>query len=405
MRLTKDTIAALAMPAGKDDFIEWDEDLPGFGVRLRRRPDGAVSKTWVAQYRVGRQQRRPSLGDVRKVEPEAGKKAARKLFALVELGIDPAAEQAKARAEDAAAKLTLKVAADRYLADREDVVRPTTYKGARRYFESYWKSLHDRPLESIKRADVAARLQEIIQQHGRTTAARARANLSALFSWAMREGLCESNPVIGTNDPEAGIKPRERVLEDGELRAIWRACRDDDFGRIIRLLILTGCRREEIGGLRWSEINLDTGVMKIPGERTKNHHTLELTLPAAALDILPPRRPDRDNVFGKMRPFSAWSFATMVLKSRIVEGEGKSLMPWTLHDLRRSMRTGLGKLGVQPHIAELCVGHVRRGIEAIYDRHKYQREIKAALALWAEHLLEVVEGRSTSKVVPLRSAS
>jgi integrase len=404
MRLTKDTVAALAMPAGKDDHIEWDEDLPGFGVRLRRRPDGGVSKNWMAQYRVGRQQRRPSLGDVRKVEPEAGKKAARRLFAQVELGIDPAAEQAKARAEDAAVKLTLKVVVDRYLVDKEDAVRPTTYRAAKRYFNGYWKPLHDRPLDSIRRADVAARLQGIIQQHGRTTAARARSNLSALYSWALREGLCESNPVIGTNDPEAGIKPRERVLEDGELRAIWRVCRDDDFGRIVRLLILTGCRREEIGGLRWSEVNLDTGIMTIPGERTKNHRTLELTLPAAALEILPPRRPGRDNVFGKMKPFSAWSFATMVLKSRIIEREGKSLAPWTLHDLRRTMRSGLSKLGVQPHIAELVINHVKSGVEAIYDRHKYQREIENALARWAEHVQGVIEGRE-SKVIPLREAS
>jgi integrase len=218
----------------------------------------------------------------------------------------------------------------------------------------------------------------------------------------MREGLCDSNPVIGTNDPETGIKSRERVLDDAELRAVWNACRDDDFGRIVRLLILTGCRREEIGGLRWSDLNLDTGVMTITGERTKNHHTLELTLPAGSLDILPSRRPDRDNVFGKHKPFSAWSFATMVLKSRIIEAGGASLAPWTLHDLRRTMRTGLGKLGVAPHIAELCINHVKGGVEAIYDRHKYQREIKAALALWSEHVLAVAEQRE-SKVVPLRA--
>jgi integrase len=404
MRLTKDTVAALTMPAGKDDYIEWDEDLPGFGVRLRRRPDGGASKNWVAQYRVGRQQRRPSLGDVRKVEPEAGKKAARKLFAQVELGIDPAAEQAKTRAEDAAVKLTLKVVVDRYLIDKEDAVRATTFKAAKRYFENYWKPMHDRPLESIRRADVAARLQEIVQQHGRTTAARARSNLSALYGWAIREGLCESNPVTGTNDPEAGIKSRERVLDDGELRAVWNACRDDDFGRIVRLLILTGCRREEIGGLRWSELNLGTGMMSIPGERTKNHHTLDLTLPAAALDILPSRRPDRDNVFGKMKPFSAWSFATMVFKSRIVEAEGKPLAPWTLHDLRRTMRTGLGKLGVKSETAERVVNHVKGGEEAIYNRHKYQREIRDALAHWADHVQAVIEGRE-SNVTPLRDAS
>jgi integrase len=397
MNLTKDAIATLVAPTGKGDHIEWDDDLPGFGVRLR-----GGTKRWVVQYRVGSQQRRESLGDVRKVGLEAARKIARQRFAQVELGIDPAAERAKARTEAAAVVLTLKAVADRYLADKEDAVRPATYSAAKRYLNRHWKPMHDRPLSAIQRAEVAARLQEIIKGHGRTTAARARSNLSALYSWAMREGLCDSNPVIGTNDPETGIKSRERVLDDAELRAVWNACRDDDFGRIVRLLILTGCRREEIGGLRWSDLNLDTGVMTITGERTKNHRTLELTLPAGSLDILPSRRPDRDNVFGKHKPFSAWSFATMVLKSRIIEAGGASLAPWTLHDLRRTMRTGLGKLGVAPHIAELCINHVKGGVEAIYDRHKYQREIKAALALWSEHVLAVAEQRE-SKVVPLRA--
>jgi hypothetical protein len=239
MKLTKDTVAALVRPTNKADHIEWCNDMPGFGVRLR-----GDTKRWVVQYRVGHQQRRESLGDVRKVELEDARKAARKRFAQIELGIDPAAERAKARAEHAAGKLTLKVVADRYLADKHDVMRPSTYTAAKRYFERYWKPMHDQPLDAIKRADVAARLQEIVKGSGRTTAARARSNLSALFGWAMREGLCEGNPVIGTNDPEAGIKPRERVLDDRELRAIWNACRDDDFGRIIKLLILTGCRRE-----------------------------------------------------------------------------------------------------------------------------------------------------------------
>ena len=81
----------------------------------------------------------------------------------------------------------------------------------------------------------------------------ARVSLSAMYSWAMGEGLCEVNPVIATNNPAEGAKPRERVLSDDELRVVWRACADDDFGRAVRLLILTGCRRDEIGGLRWDE--------------------------------------------------------------------------------------------------------------------------------------------------------
>ncbi len=90
-----------------------------------------------------------------------------------------------------------------------------------------------------------------------------------------------------------------------------------------------------------------------------------------------------------------------MLNGRIVEAEGKPLAPWTLHDLRRTMRTGLGKVGVQPHIAELCINHVKGGVEAIYDRHKYQREIKSALALWSDHVQSIVEARDR-KVVPLR---
>ena len=198
MKLTTAVVADLALPPGKGDHIEWDDTLPGFGVRLRGR-----SKGWVVQYRFGRQQRRESLGDVRKVKLDDARRIARQRFAQVEMGTDPAAEREVATA----AALTLAAAADRYLGARRDRMRPNTYKAAERYFGVYWKPLHDRPLVAIKRADVAVRLQELTQAHGRTAAARARDYLSAMFSWAMREGLCEANPVLATNDPAAGIPP------------------------------------------------------------------------------------------------------------------------------------------------------------------------------------------------------
>ena len=93
----------------------------------------------------------------------------------------------------------------------------------------------------------------------------------------------------------------------------------------------------------------------------------------------------------------------MVLTTRIIAAEGTPLLHFVLHDMRRTMRTGLGKLGVPPHVAELCINHARKSIEAVYDRHTYEREIKAALALWAEHVIAVVEGRER-KVVSLRGA-
>jgi integrase len=292
----------------------------------------------------------------------------------------------------------------RYLEAKQDRLRPNTFKAAERYFAEHWKPLHNRPLDAVKRADVAGRLQELVKAHGRTSAARARDNLSALYGWAMKEGLCEANPVMATNDPTEGMPARDRILTDSEIRAVWNACQDDDFGAIIKLLLLSGARREEIGALKWSEIDLDTGVMTIPGTRTKNHRTLELMLPEIAINILRARpRRREDYVFG-MRggAFSAWSYSTVKLNARIVEAGGKPLAKWVLHDLRRTMRTNLGMLGVRPDIAELAINHVKGGVEAIYDRYRYQREIGAALVLWADYILALVEGRE-SKVVTLRA--
>ena len=401
MKLTRDVVTALTLPPGKVDHFEWCDSMPGFGLRMR-----GDTKRWVIQYRVGAQQRRESLGDVRKITIEDARKIARQRFAQVELGVDPAAERARARA----ATLTLDVVAGRYLEAKKDVMRPNTYKAAQRYFRVHWKPLHERPIEGaakIGRADVAARLQELIRQHGRTSAARARNYLSALYSWSMREGLCEANPVLATNDPTAGRLPRDRVLSDQEIQIIWNACQDDNFGRILRMLFWTGCRREEIGSLRWDEVNLNTGLLNIPGSRTKNHRTLELTLPPAAIDLLrsTPRLDGQQYVFATCGrgPFSGWSAAKLQLDSRIILTTGQSLAPWRLHDARRTMRSGLGRLGIPPHIAELAINHTKGGVQAIYDRYTYQGEIARALVLWADHIRVVVAG-GERKIVSLRQA-
>ena len=400
MRFTTAAVAALQRPADKNDHVEWDPALPGFGVRMR-----GDSKTWLIQYRVGLQQRRESIGDVRKMKLDDVRKVAQQRFAQAKLGIDPAAARALARSAAAAATLTLAAVADRYLATKQTAHRPRTHEAARRYLTKHWGSLRDRPLDSIKRADVAARLHDLTKAHGRIAAARARSQLSALYAWAMKEGLCEANPVASTNAPDAGVKPRERVLSDAEIKSLWAACRDDSFGKIVRLLLLTGARRDEIGSLRWDEVDLDAGTAIIPGTRTKSHRTLTLPLAGTALDILRsvPHIEGRIHVFGRhgANGFGGWSATMTDLRLRIAAITGRA-PDWTLHDLRRTMRSGLGRLGVPPHVAELVIGHARRGIEATYDRYHYESEIAAALAQWAAHVTAVVEGRQ-SKIVPLRA--
>jgi integrase len=384
--------AVVALTTDKLDHVFWDDDLPGFGVRAR-----GGAKRWLIQYRIGSQQRRESLGDVRRVSLDDARRIARQRFAQLELGQDPVADKAKARAVADKAALTLGAVADRYLDGKRSIIRPRTYCEASRAFTLQWAPLRNRPIGGIVRADIAAQLQAIIKKHGRTSAARARANLSAMYVWAIGEALCETNPVTGTNDPADDLKARDRVLNDSELRAVWDAAGDDDFGRIVKLLILSGARRSEIGSMRWCDIDLDTGVLTIPAEVAKNGHALELPLPPAALEILnsSPRR--GDHVFGaKGTGFSGWSVATTALRRRTT----KPMAPFRLHDLRRSMRTGLGRIGVPPHIAELLINHVKGGVQAVYDRYSYEGEKRAALARWAAHIADVVEGRA-AKVVPL----
>ncbi len=390
-RFTAGNVEKLSLPAGKTDHIEWDPELPGFGVRLR-----AGSAFYVVQYRIGSKQRRESLGDVRKTDLEQARKNGRIKFAQIELGIDPRAERDKLEASQKADGLTFKVLFEDYLAARKGIQRASTHNAAKRYFEKHWAPLHRRAIHTIDRTTVASLVRDITRDHGRTAAARARGNLSALFAWAMREGVTSANPVVGTNDPAEGIEPRDRVLTPAELEAIWKQCRDDDFGRIVRLLLLTACRRDEIGGLRWTELDLEAGKLLLPKDRTKNGRPLALTLPEKARSILKaaPRRAGRDLVFGGGKAgFNAWSYSTLSLNSRIAEANGRALAPWRIHDLRRSVRTGMGKIGIKPHVAELVLNHTghKAGIGGVYDHYDYEPEMADALARWEVHLLSIVE--------------
>jgi integrase len=390
-RFTAGNVEKLSLPLGKTDHIEWDPELPGFGVRLR-----SGSSFYVVQYRIGNKQRRESLGDIRKTDLEQARKNARVRFAQIELGIDPRAERDKLEASQKADGLTFKVLFEDYLVAREGAQRGSTHNAAKRYFKTHWARLHQRAIHTIDRATVALLLRDITRDHGRTAAARARSNLSALFAWAMREGVVAANPVVGTNDPSEGIQPRDRVLSPEEIKAVWNQCRDDDFGRIVRLLLLTACRRDEIGGLRWSEVDLETGKMLLPKERTKSGRPLALTLPECARSILKaaPRRAGRDLVFGGGKAgFSAWSYCTLSFNAGVAAASGgRALAPWRIHDLRRTVRTGLSKIGIKPHVAELVLNHTghKAGIGGVYDHYDYEPELADALARWEQHLLAIV---------------
>ena len=224
-------------------------------------------------------------------------------------------------------------------------------------------------LGAVSRVTVAARLREIAKESGNTAANRARATLSAMYAWAIGEGLCETNPVVGTNKADEG-GARDRVLSDTELAAVWYNAPDSDYGRIVRLLMLTGQRRDEIGSLHWSEVDTDAKTITLPGSRTKNgrEHVVPLSTDALAIITATSQPEGREKVFGVGDGgFSGWSKAKAALDEKL----GKSVSAWTLHDLRRTAATRMADSGVQPHVIEAVLNHVsghKGGVAGVYNR-------------------------------------
>jgi integrase len=338
------------------------------------------------------EQRRESLGDVRKLTLKDARKAAAQRFAKVELGVDPAVEKAAAQNLD---RTKFGVVADRYQAAKKPDLRPNSWNASKRYLEVYWQPLRARAIADITPKIVAPLLTTLIEKHGRTAAARARGVLSAVFAWAIKEQLAERNPTIGTNNPAEGIPERDRVLDDREIRVIWNACLDDDFGRIVKLLLITACRRDEIGGLSWPEIDFEVERIVLPGTRTKSKRAHILPLPRLAIGLLREvlRKEDREFLFGlRGGAFSRWSYEKLALDKRIVEAGGKQA-PWRLHDLRRTAATRMAELGVQPHVIEAVLNHSYGSqVARTYNRHSYEAEKREALSRWAERLQTIVAG-------------
>jgi integrase len=415
MKLTVKPTLALDLPPGKSDHVVWDDEIPGFGVRMR----AGGSKVWIFQFAIGEKQRRMTLGRVTQEsfstikDPDGTvvklgiREQVAQLHARVRLGQDPATNKAEGRRR---ASETFEAVSQKFLAFQGGELRPGSYRQVERHIRTHAKPLHGLALASIDRRTVAAIIADIKIASGTVTANRTASTLSYFFTWAMGQGLAEANPLIGV--AKFSEQARERVLSDSELRLVWNVAGEDHFGAIVKLLVLTAQRADEIASLHWSEIGDD--AITLPSERTKNHrqHTVPLTQPA--LDILrdQPRRANddgvlRDLVFGiGQRGFSGWSRCKERLDERIAKENGKPLSDWRVHDLRRTVATGMAALGVQPHIVECVLNHVsgfRAGLSGIYNRNPYEPEKRRALELWADHVMALAEGRE-SNIVTLQRA-
>ena len=388
MKLTAKTITAIALPRGKTDAIAWDDEIAGFGFRTRLGAGGKVMKSWVLQYKHAGTTRRLLLGSAAVFSADQARAEARKARAKVELGQDPQADKSARRDKD---RYVMRAIVAEYLAAKRSQVRPRTFIEVSRYLTGHFKTLGSMPIDAITRRDVAACIVRIARESGAATAGAARNALSAFFAWAMGAGLAEANPVIGTNRPHTN-GARERVLSDTELTAIWRACDDgSEHSAVVKLLILTACRRAEVGDMTWSEIDRDRGTWTIPPERSKNGraHTLPLMPMMREIIASVPHMATRDQLFGeRSHGFTRWHCKPK-LDAR------SSTTDWTLHDIRRTVATKMADIGVQPHVIEATLNHHsghRAGIAGVYNRSTYANDIRNALATWHDRLRTLVEG-------------
>jgi integrase len=227
---------------------------------------------------------------------------------------------------------------------------------------------------------------------------------SKFFNWLVARDALAFSPVTGIEKPHQE-EVRERTLTDAELRRLWLACEDSEpFGQALRVLILTGARRNEISQMRRSELD-EGGTWTLPRERSKNHRPHKLVLPSQARAIIAamPVIAGCDFVFtadGK-RPVTGWDKA----KVRISAKAGIAAESWRLHDARRTCASGMQKLGVSVPVIEKALNHVSgtfRGIVGVYQTHDYADEVRIALQKWADRVEEIVGGKP-AKVVKLRA--
>jgi integrase len=274
----------------------------------------------------------------------------------------------------------------------------------------------DRSVGNIGPADVKVVVDETIRRatpglKRRRTTPRAEATgravharLSAFFGWCVDEMRIESNPCSKLRRPPPS-KSRDRFLSDDELRKVWMSADglDLQYGAVVRLMILTGARLREIGHMPWNELNDDLTVWTLPKERAKNKTELILPLPKLAREIIrsSPRIDGSPFVFTFDGDRPVESFSRMKRQLDALTGITE---PWTLHDFRRTVATGLQPLGVKLEVTEAVLNHTsgsRGGVVGVYQRHNWADEKRVALERWAAHVEATVEGRSAANVVEL----
>lgn len=425
------------LEAGEGDLFLWDDKLSGFGVKVT--PAGA--KVYLLQYRVGGRgnpTRRYTIGKHGPLTPDQARKRAKELAGMVEAGTDPRKAEDDARATIAEAKrqadekarlegeLVFEKVAALWLAEYETDHRPASVAQAQVSVRKYLlPKLRGKPMPHITKADLQGALDSVPAKQ-KASRQQVFAYASILWRWALERGDISENPVPSMAKPKAP-KARDRVLADDELVTVWHTADAlrDPYGAFFKLLILTGQRREEVAGMTWGELDRAASVWTIPANRAKNGkaHIVPLApsvvveLDRLALAAQTKAKADKldGTTWPKVGPvhtsygktaIKSYSIAKAELDSAITEArkDAGPLPAWRVHDLRRTLATGLQRLGVRFEVTEAVLNHVsgaRSGVAGIYQKHDWKEEKRTALEAWAHHVASILAPADATNVVPI----
>jgi integrase len=371
-RALSDLTVKRVKPPTKGQVDIFDAGYPGFALRVSY----GGGKSWVYFYRIGNRLRRRSLGTYPAVTLAEARQLWRDAKHQVSLGRDPGWHRASDLNFESVAREWLK----RDQADKRSLKEVTRIVEKELMPEWGQRSIRD-----IRRHDILVLSDRIADRGATTMARRVMAYVHRLFRWAKSRDLIEANPATDLPKPGREIA-RDRVLTDAELAAVWKAAVEIGwpYGPVVQLLILTGARRAEIAELKWSEIHGST--IKLSGARTKNAEAHDIPLCEQALGVLAqlPRIAGSEYVFGKPLRSGAWSNAK-------IKFSAVKIQPWRIHDLRRTVSTGMNELGTDPHIVEAVLGHTVKGVADVYNRAKYEAAKRAALEAWGAHVTAMVQ--------------
>lgn len=379
LKLTKPLIDDLRPQA--TDQVYWDQSLRGFGLKVT--PAGR--KVFIVMYRTtdDRRLRKYTLGPYGVMTLISARTAAQKVLLARLDGQDPAAEKQARRRRPVGLEIGAVIQQYKleYLEPRE--IGLETVRILNRIVLPLWKG---RQISSINRTDVRDCIEAIVQRGALAMAGRALTVIRAFFNWCIGRGIVETSPCRGLIPPSSG-RSRDRVLSDDELAAVLRTgmTLPDPYGPIVMFLALTGQRRSEVAGMRWEELDLDKNLWTIPARRTKTRrgHVVHLTPQMKAL--LPDRDEEQPLAFASAQGKTFQYFSAMKKRHDAASG----VKDWVLHDLRRTVATGMAALGVAPHVADKILNHQSgaiSGIVAVYQRHEFMNERKAAIELWSTHV-------------------